>query len=488
MATVAIPGFIGPAYESRSKAIDCQQCVNLYPEVENSNSKNVIALIGTPGKTKWSTYPAYGNCRGIYTTTTGKLYAVFGLNVYEYSTAGAQTLVGSLLTTTGAVRMVDNGPANVFGGDQLFIADGTYGYIVTMSTNAFQQITHVSFPGSLDVEFKDSYFVVIQPNTQTVWQSTQFNGLIWDGSKFADAYNKGDNLVRIVRQNNELLLFGKQSIEIWYNVGSSSGITFSPVANTQINFGTDAPGSVATMGNECLFLGSDSTGHGIVWRMVGYVPTRISTHAIEYQIGQFSRIDDALAYCYQEEGHFFYVLNFPTGQRCFVYDLTTGLWHERASYKRASGKNGRYRNTCYTYFDGKHITGDYYGDGYLYELSLDANDEDGEPIVSIRSCPHIHKNMKRLYFNKIEIDMERGVGTENGLGENPQAMLQLSRDGGKVWSAEKWRDIGKQGEYLTRMNWQSLGCSRDTVIRLTISDPARRRIINAFADIEVEID
>lgn len=48
------PGFCGPSYQSRSFTIDCERCLNLYPEiVESGNGSNIsqkYALYGTPGK------------------------------------------------------------------------------------------------------------------------------------------------------------------------------------------------------------------------------------------------------------------------------------------------------------------------------------------------------------------------------------------------------------------------------------------------------
>ena len=55
--------FIGPAYESRSRSIDLQECVNLYPEIERPDSKSVIALIGTPGLELYVTASNNGPCR-----------------------------------------------------------------------------------------------------------------------------------------------------------------------------------------------------------------------------------------------------------------------------------------------------------------------------------------------------------------------------------------------------------------------------------------
>ena len=71
------------------------------------------------------------------------------------------------------------------------------------------------------------------------------------------------------------------------------------------------------------------------------------------------------------------------------------------------------------------------------------------------------------------------------LGSNPQAMLQWSDDGAHNWSIELWRNIGQIGEYKNRAIWNRLGSARDRRFKLHISDPIKRVILAAFADIEI---
>ncbi|MFE1676613.1 hypothetical protein ACFMJE_18460, partial [Acinetobacter baumannii] len=82
----------------------------------------------------------------------------------------------------------------------------------------------------------------------------------------------------------------------------------------------------------------------IVYRAVGYTGKRISTHAIEYAIQSYSTITDAIAFTYQQEGHSFYVLTFPTADKTWVFDVSTELWHERAGF--VDGEFTRHRAQC----------------------------------------------------------------------------------------------------------------------------------------------
>jgi hypothetical protein len=46
--------------------------------------------------------------------------------------------------------------------------------------------------------------------------------------------------------------------------------------------------------------------------------------------------------------------------------------------------------------------------------------------------------------------------------------------------------MGRLGEYRTRAIWRRLGQSRDRVFELVISDPVKRVIVDAWADVEAQ--
>lgn len=74
------------------------------------------------------------------------------------------------------------------------------------------------------------------------------------------------------------------------------------------------------------------------------------------------------------------------------------------------------------------------------------------------------------------------VGTASSVmpGEDPQAMLQFSKDGGHTWSYELWKSIGKIGEYSRRVKWNRLGVSRERTFRVVITDPIKVVILAAY--------
>jgi hypothetical protein len=256
---------------------------------------------------------------------------------------------------------------------------------------------------------------------------------------------------------------------------------FERINGAFIEQGCAAKFSPAKMDNTVYWLTSDERGYGTVQRAQGYQPQRISTHAVEFAIGQMSRIDDAVAYTYQQEGHSFYVLNFPTAQQTWVFDASTSLWHQRAWRDPADNVLKQDRAICQMAFAGETLVGDN-ANGNIYVLDLEYFTDNGDPISRIRACSHLADPEYRYqFFDSLQVDMQTGVGLVVGQGSDPQAILQWSDDGGYSWSNELWASIGKIGERRTRVKWRRLGRSRDRVFRVTITDPIRVIMVSASA-------
>jgi len=69
-------------------------------------------------------------------------------------------------------------------------------------------------------------------------------------------------------------------------------------------------------------------------------------------------------------------------------------------------------------------------------------------------------------------------------GADPQIMLSVSDDGGRTFSLlQKWRSMGKLGEYTKRLRWLKMGQFRQRQIRLEVTDPVRRNIVGVYTDV-----
>jgi hypothetical protein len=246
--------------------------------------------------------------------------------------------------------------------------------------------------------------------------------------------------------------------------------------------GCEAAYSVAKLDNSVFWLGSDARGRGIVYRANGYTPARISTNAVEYAIQSYGNITDAIAYTYQQDGHPFYVLIFPSAEATWVYDVSTQLWHERAGFE--NGQFMRHRSNCQMSFNDEIVVGDY-EDGRVYAFDLDVYADDDQIQKWLRSWRALatgQNNLKRTAHHSLQLDAQTGVGLNSGQGSDPQVMLRWSDDAGHTWSNEHWKSMGAIGGYGYRTIWRRLGMTekiRDRVYEVSGTDPVKIAIMGA---------
>lgn len=396
-------GFIGSTYQHSSVKFDTQRCINIYPEKsETGSSKSEWCLLGTAGlQRKVIVTPNTGNgCRGAYTTNDGRSFWVFGDTLFELNTDFTITNRGTLLTGSEMVKMSDNGT-------HLIVIDGLNGWKLVLSTNVLSQITDAGFPQPISITELDGYFLISERNTNNVyvWISTS----AFDASLVAQAEASADKVTGLIANDQNVFVFGEDTIEIWYDSGNAD-YPFDRLSGGVVEVGCIAKDTIARGLGAIFFLGGNKNGHGIIYKMSGYTPIRISTHAIEEQLSSMSLIGDSSAYCYQEQGHYFYVISFPTGKKTFCYDDTTGQWHERLY--NDSGTFDRHRGIAHSFFSGINLLGDH-SLNYIYEYDVNKYTDDGIEIIRERVCPHIHNELKRLFYSSFEIDMEVGVGLSN---------------------------------------------------------------------------
>lgn len=469
------PGFIGPSYTLESVNVDCQRCINLYPKINElgkGKEGEVACLVGTPGLSTLATL-ATSPTRGGYTATNGRCFVVGGNKLYELSSAWVATERGTLNSSEGMCSFADNGT-------DLVLIDGDDGYYLTFSSNSFAVITDPDWLGASSLTYQDGYFIFTKPDSGQFFYSDLNSTGIQEDAQTSEG--SSDNLVACISDHRDLWMFNEKTAEVYFNSGGD--LLFERVQGAFIEHGCAAKGSVAKANNTVFWLGRDKDGSGVVYMAKGYQPQKISTHAVDLAIQGYGDVSDATAYTYQENGHYFYCLNFTEANTTWVFDSTTNLWHERVYSNE--GRFERHRANWHTFAFSTHIVGDY-ENGKIYKLSSAVYTDAGDEIVRRRVAPHISNGMKYVFYNAFQLDMEPGVGLDGTTqGTDPQVMLQFSDDGGHQWSNEKWVGFGKIGQRKARALWRRLGRSRDRVFRITISDPVKVVLIGAEITIEAE--
>jgi len=369
-----------------------------------------------------------------------------------------------------------------------------------------------AFSGGTSLDIVDNYFVYSRPSSQQ-WGASDPLSPISQQLSFGSKDGSPDNLVALIVDHREVYLMGENSSEVWVDAGLFP-FPFQRIPGTSTQHGIAALNSVARVGDSFAYVSRNNRGQGQVMQMVGYVPQRISTHAVENTLaGQY--IDDAISWTYQLEGHEVYVVSFPTLDLTWAYDVSTKLWHKWL-YCTNQNVYQRHRGNCSAVFQGMVLVGDY-ANGKIYELDKLNYTDDGQSIRRLRRAPHLVADFQRQFFEELQIQFEPGVGT-TGLSVSPfiylgtpyiiyanatlvvpatqsvvignpvlqtqtttlpQAMLRWSDDGGSTWSKEHWVTIGQTGKYQNRAIWRRLGTARDRVFEVVVTDPVKAVIVSA---------
>ena len=449
-----------PALQSskgRSAPWAGSRLVNAFAEVSEGDKVELYAVMASPGFTVWSDIGTLA-VRGLHRMGT-TLFAVVGAGLYSITSAGASSLLGTI-PGTNMVRLFDNGL-------QLAIQDGdTTGYVWNGSTLA----TPVNLPPVSDGCYIDGYFVWTLANSDQFVISGIDAGTVYDPLDVATVEGSPDNLVGVINDHRELLFFGgatgsTPSTEIFVNTGAAD-FPFERQGNAFLERGCIDRNSIIKLDNGTFFVGDDR----IAYRLEGYSPIRVSTHAVEKTLGAATWFR---AFTYTQEGHKFYVLNTNAGS--WAYDVATGAWAERKSFGLDYHRIG-----CSVPSYNKILFGDNQT-GKIHEASLDVYSENGAVLPVTIELPALGNGVDRQTLYSFETFMETGVGDLTVT--SPQIILSYSKDGGRNWSNEMWRGMGAQGQYVTRAVWRVNVEFRQLQIRLQLPEKVRRCVIGYHADI-----
>lgn len=448
------------SYALRSTPASPSRLVNCFAEQLPPDAKSPALLLRAPG------------AKSRLTIGTGAIVAqhaafgydfiVSGAELYRMDVNNAYTLLGDI-GTPGNIDIDSNDTSIVVVNEpDAFYYDGT----------TFGQITDGDFTsrGAGDVEFLNNYLLFREPNSGRFFGADLGSATSFDALEFATAEGSPDELVGLKVDHLQAILFGENTFELWENDPSAGDFPFARASNGFGELGCFSGRTIAKLDNSVWWLANDYT----VRRLSGVTPIRVSTHAIEQRISQWT-ISAAKGFTYTKDGHLFYVLTFPEGT--LVYDATTSLWHERQSYGEDNWNWAHAVN-----FDGKVLVGDTTSNA-IAELDPFTYADLEQPQVMEWTYQPVYAEQARAFHDRLELVFEPGVGLTTGQGSDPEVMLQKSDDGGKTWVSMPNKKLGQIGRYEQRVIWYNLGSARQRVYRASVSDPVAVTLADTFVEV-----
>jgi hypothetical protein len=469
-----IPIF-GLGHQQRSPFISTVERINAIVEM-TENGRQQAAVIGMPGL---QSYIENGSrpARAFF-VREGELtfYTVIDDVIYKMTANLPAEIIGTFTTIEGPVWIADNGT-------QLFINDGVKAYIYNTVTNVMVQITDIDFPinarGGVFLQQRFWVYTTIGVLAGRVYGSDQLDGLAWDSLNFFTPEATPDGIMSVTRWFNDLIVWGRTSIEWW--TGTSVTIPgllgFQPITGANTEIGLSGERAFGRVGQRLFFLGQVS-GEAGVYEIVNYSAKKVSTPKVDDDLVRRINHTVSIGAGYMVGGHSVFQLTFPAdsvqNSITWALDADSMLWCKRESYGEPYYRGLHVVTTLRRVFMSDAFTGTFWEmtNNHLYEGT--------DPLIFEVTSVHILKEGDMLTVDSVQVDVETGLGLPVGQGDNPQGIIQISKDGGHTWGMERWVPLGKVGEYKRRAIRRRIGSARDIAIRFRITDPIPRRVCGAY--------
>jgi len=284
---------------------------------------------------------------------------------------------------------------------------------------------------------------------------------------------KPDKLLGIYTGWNEIYLWGSMACEVW----QEDGVTpVSPLVGSLMEIGIDSPYSVQVIDNTFIVLCTVGNKRAVV-KIQGRSPQIIS-EPIANILQSYQNVGDVIASSVFVGGVNIYLLNFPSEDVTWAYDIKTDVWSKWSSWDLELGTHKMYDGlfNCYAKAWNKHISQGV--DGSLYELSRDAYDDAGDIIrSSVRTGWLDHGTWDRKRSNQLIIKLK---------GYNPTAATILLRwrdDGYPIWSKPIELSIqsNSQNDSFAKLN--RMGMYRSRQYEFIMTDAADMALIGMEEDV-----
>jgi len=506
-------------YADNSLPISSKQCINWIPQVPQTQALSLAQLIGTPGLTEFAD-TNNGPSRG-YHEMGGIAYSVNDDQLFRINENGTITSLGQIIGLT-RVSIADNG------NQMCIVVPGSLAYIYSVA-GGLVQITDSDFTTTLgpseQVKYSDGYFIHYNNNAPAssspiFFVSALKDGLVFDALDFATAESDPDDITGIHVTRNQLYIGGTQTIEPFVNAGGAD-FPYQRVSGGVVPKGIKAKFSLVDFVESFIFAGGGHNEKTAIYIFTGTSVQKISTQAIDRIIQDLTDDEQKKIHItvYSENGGFFANVHLPN--RVLTFDSAASelsgspKWHERKSKdKLFIDTTWRVNGIINAY--GKTLVTDSQ-DGRIGELDLDTYTEYGLNVNRIFSITPFQAQGDRFTVHNLELTVESGVGLKEtkgligafsipsgndklpytlpfilaespaSLGVEPVISRSYSDDGGKTFSNQTSRKIGRQGEYNKRQIWRKDGqADRFRTYRFTLSDPVKPVVIKLEADIRVD--
>lgn len=414
----------------------------------------------------------------------GRIYSAASGNLYRIRQNGNTNLLGAITDSAETSISGNTGNVTIAAGGKYYVYDGST--VTEPTAGAFTDF------GS--VETLANYTLLTERNGRKFQWSAIGDPTSLDPLDFATTESRDDNNIRGMELSGLYWIFKERSIEIWYPTGIATD-AFRRVQGGVNGTGLRGYNLITKARDSLFFLGSD----GIVYFTAGQGIQPVSTRTVEDSIADFTPTH---CFYYEDNGHKFCVVRF-SDRPAWVYDIATNEWHERSE--------GREHEEWGVIATAKSSGGTLIGVGELGEIvrmDRTVTDRGGELFRRMVGRT-LRLDNKRFRVKSFEVYGAYGendspapigfylplAGGYLGIGDpylfmgeqgspEPGMMVSFSKDRGRTFSAERFAEMGSQGEYDQRAQFRALGQYRSFTPQIDITAPYEMPI---YSDASVEV-
>lgn len=314
------------------------------------------------------------------------------------------------------------------------------------------------------------------------------SGFTWTVATMSPAFDpldiaaksgSADAIARVTVVFRTVWPIGVKTTEAWIDTGAAD-FALQPLPGVFIEHGCAAPFSVANFDRSSFWLSQDRQGKAVVVKTQGYNVVEVSTPAITTIFQGYAVISDAIGFTFQQNGHVFYCLTFPTANATWLMDIKSQQWTQWG-YTDNNGAIVRHRANCCCFAYGYNIVGDWQT-GQLFALDSSNFTDNGQPILRVRSFPHMIEDGARVSYTSFIADVSVGTSLGATTATPEQIFLSWSDDRGATFGNPVAQSIGGQGQFQVSTQWNKLGMARDRVFKLSWSANADICLNGAFIE------
>lgn len=312
------------------------------------------------------------------------------------------------------------------------IVDGTVTWTCAGQYGGFPS-PHVATP-----TFMDGYLFLPDYNSLDIYGTDVSAPFSWGALNFASAESYPDPLIALARQNNYVVALGSESVEFMYNYAKVNALTDyeSPLDRYEslvLQTGCLHKNAILQSERILIFIGQSKMGGKSIWRLDGSNAKEISTEYVEKFLDLETADSAVSGFGCRIFGHILFVLNLPTADKTFVYDLEENMWTEWQY------NGGMLPFVTFCDANGvvvvQHAT-----DGKLYKLDpLVYNDFDASIASKVRLAKQDFDTDAYKFYHQTTLIGDKSTGSYT---------LRWSDDDYETWSNTKTLAAGSRPYFL----------------------------------------